>query len=183
MIILRKEDLCDQAGMERAFRQYFVDAKRQYDGTFNQMLEAELYECSFADSTVTLCLTPKPWMSNPMEILHGGVAASVLDMTMGLLCRYCSGGYMTPTVGMDVQFLRPGPLDRRLFIRAELTKRGLSVCHATGAMWAEGAEDKLIATSSGVYFVTQRVRTAAGQTIGLTDAQVVGGAKEGEKTT
>ncbi len=154
MIILKPEDLRDQAGMERAFRGYFVDAAEAYDGTFNVMLACELAACSYEHSSVTLCLTPKPWMANPMEILHGGITASLLDMTMGLLCRYCSGGHMTPTVSMDVQYLRPGPLDKRLYIRADLTKRGFSVCYATGRMWAEDpGEDKPIATSSGAYFV------------------------------
>ena len=154
MIVLKKEDLNDQAGMERAFQGYFVEAERGFDGTFNVMLDAKLVACDFEESTVVLALDPKPWMANPMNILHGGVTASFLDMTMGLLCRYCSGGRMTPTISMNVSYLRSGPLDRRLFVRAELTKRGLSVCCATGRMWAEGAEDKPIATSSGSYFVT-----------------------------
>lgn len=155
MIVLKQEDLGDQAGMERAFRSYFIDAAREYDGTFNVMLRCGLCECSYEESTVVLCLDPQSWMANPMGILHGGVTASLLDMTMGLLCRYCSGGRMTPTISMDVQYLRSGPLDRRLYIRAELTKRGMGVCYATGSMWAEGAREKLLATSSGAYYVTK----------------------------
>ena len=159
MIVLRKEDLRDQAGMERAFREYFVLAKQQFDGQFNNMLEAELAFCDHAERFVVLAMEPKPWMCNPMGILHGGITASVLDMTMGLLCRYCSGGYMTPTVSMDVQYLRAGPLDRRLYIRADLTKAGRSVCYATGRLWAEGEEKRPIATSSGAYFVAQPPET------------------------
>jgi len=153
MIVLKKEDLRDQAGMERAFRGYFVDAAREFAGQFNTMLGTELYSCDFGKSSVILTMDPKPWMGNPMGILHGGVTASVLDMTMGLLCRYVSGGNMTPTISMDVSYLRSGPLDRRLYIRADLTKRGMSICYATGALWAEGEEDRLIATSSGSYYV------------------------------
>ena len=153
MILLRQEDLHDQAGMERAFRGYFVDAAREFKGQFNTMLGTELHACDYEAGRVILCLDPKPWMGNPMGILHGGVTASVLDMTMGLLCRYCSGGYMTPTVSMNVDFLRSGSLDKRLFIRAELTKRGMSVCYAQGRLWAEGEEDRLIATASASYYV------------------------------
>ena len=156
MIVLNKEDLNDQAGMERAFRGYFVDAARVFDGQFNTMLGTELYSCDFETSTVTLVMDPKPWMGNPMGILHGGVTASVLDMTMGLLCRYCSGGNMTPTVNMNVSYLRSGPLDKRLYIRADLTKRGMTICYASGSIWAEGAEDKPIATSTGAYYVVSR---------------------------
>ena len=155
MIVLKKEDLHDQAGMERSFRGYFVDAAREYDGQFNCMLAPALYGCDYEKSTLTLVMEPKPWMGNPMGILHGGVTASVLDMAMGLLCRYCSGGYMTPTISMDVQFLRSGPLDKRLFIRAELTKRGLGICYAISSLWAEGGEDRRIATASASYYVLE----------------------------
>ena len=158
MISLRKEDLNDQAGMERAFRGYFTDAARLYDGQFNNMLGAEFFDCDFEKSTVTLTMEPKPWMGNPMDILHGGISASILDMTMGLLCRYCSGGSMTPTVNMNVQYLRSGGLEKRLFIKAELTKRGFTFCYAAGAMWAEGMEDKPIATATGAYFVTGKTK-------------------------
>ncbi len=153
MIVLKKEDLGDQAGMERAFRGYFREAAVQFAGQFNTMLGTELADCDYERSTVTLVMEPKPWMGNPMGILHGGVTASVLDMTMGLLCRYCSGGHMTPTVNMNVSYLRSGSLDKRLFIKAELTKRGLTICYASGVLWAEGGEDKPIATSTGAYFV------------------------------
>ena len=157
MIVLKKEDLNSQEGMERAFRGYFVEAKRQFEGQFNTMLGTELEACSYEKQTVTLTMAPQPWMGNPMGILHGGVTASVLDMTMGLLCRYFSGGYMTPTVSMNVQYLRAGSLDRRLYIRAELTKRGMGVCYALGRLWEEGAEDRLLATSSGAYYVTKHI--------------------------
>ena len=156
MILLRKEDLHDQAGMERAFRGYFVDAAREFKGQFNTMLGTELHACDYEAGRVILCLDPKPWMGNPMGILHGGVTASLLDMTMGLLCRYYSGGAMTPTISMNVQYLHAGSLDRRLYVEAELTKCGFSICYAAGRMWAVGNEERLIATSSGSYYVTQR---------------------------
>ena len=156
MIVLNPEDLKDQAGMERALRGYFADAAREYDGQFNAMLRPALFECDYQNNTATLYVDPKPWMGNPLGILHGGVSASILDMSMGLLCRYYSGGYMTPTIHLDVNYLRPGALDRRLYIRAELTKAGLSVCYASAALWAEGSEDRLIATASGAYYASHR---------------------------
>ncbi len=161
MIVLPPEDLTSQEGMERALRRYFSDAKREFDGQFNTMLGPEFRSCSFEKKTVTLSLRPQPWMGNPLSVLHGGVTASLLDMAMGLLCRYFSGGYMTPTVSMGVQYLRAGSLDRTLIIRAELTKRGLSICYAEGRLWEEGAEDRLIATASGAYYVANPPRPQA----------------------
>lgn len=156
MIVLEKEDLKDQAGMERAFRQYFDYVKQNCDGTYNAMLGAELYSCDYEKKTLTLAMESQSWMTNPSEMLHGGVTASILDMTMGLLCRYCSGGYMTPTISMEVSYLNPGPLHKTLYIRAEVTKAGFTVCHAAGSIWAEGGEDRPIATAAGAYYVTRK---------------------------
>ena len=156
MIVLNREDLNDQAGMERALRGYFEKAAVEFAGSFNVLLGAELSSCDFENSAIVLTVEPKPWMRNPIANLHGGVTATLLDMTMGMLCRYCSGGYMTPTISLNVDYLRPGSVDDRLYIRAELTKRGRSICHASGLLWAEGAADKPIAAASGTYFVTKQ---------------------------
>lgn len=158
MIVLRKEDLGSQAGMERAFRWYFENVNDDPDcrGTFNTMLNVRYDSCDYARQTLLVRMDGKPWMANPSQMLHGGVTASVLDMVMGLLCRYCTGGYMTPTIDMSVSYLRPAPIDRTLCIAAEVTHRGFSVCHAVGRLWAVGEENKLAATASGSYYVTHK---------------------------
>jgi uncharacterized protein (TIGR00369 family) len=156
MIVLAKEDLHSQEGMERAFHSYFAYVKEDCDGTFNNMLGAELVSCDYEGRTVLLKMDTKSWMTNPSDMLHGGVTASILDMTMGLLCRYFSGGYMTPTIDMSVSYLRPAPLNETLYIQAKVTKPGISVCHATGTAWPEGAPDKPVATSTGSYYVTHK---------------------------
>lgn len=158
MIVLLKEDLHDQAGMEHAFRWYFdnVGDDPQCRGTFNTMLNARFHSCSYEKSELVLAFRGQPWMGNPSGILHGGVTASTLDMAMGLLCRYCSGGYMTPTIDMSVSYLRPGPIDRTFYARAVVTKTGLNICHASSVLWAEGAPDRFLASASGSYYVTHR---------------------------
>ena len=156
MIILKKEDLHDQAGMERAFNNYFAYVKQNCDGTFNAMFNARLESCDYENRTVVLAVDTVNWMTNPNDMLHGGISASLLDFTMGLLCRYCSGGYMTPTVTMNVSYLRPGPIHKTVYIKAEVIHLGASVCNATGCLWAEGAPEKLIATSTGTYYVSAR---------------------------
>ena len=158
MIVLRKEDLYDGAGMARAFRWYFEHVGDDPDcaGTFNTMLDAKFETCDFEKKTLVISIEGRHWMANPSNMLHGGITASVLDMVMGLLCRYCSGGYMTPTIDMSVSYLRPAPIDKKLLIEAEVTRRGFNICHAVGRMWAEGTEDIILATSAGSYYVTHK---------------------------
>ena len=156
MIVMDKDDLKSQEGMERAFRAYFADMKQNHDGTFNGMLGAEFVSCDYEKKTVVVAMETKDWMTNPSNMVHGGVTASILDFTMGLLARYGTTGYMTPTISMEVSYLRPGPLDRRILVEAQISMAGFTVCHVTGKAWAEGAPEKLIATSAGAYYVTRR---------------------------
>lgn len=156
MIIFDKTDLKSQEGMEKALREYFLWIRRECDGTFNAMLGGELVSCDFEKKTILIAMDTKDWMTNPSQIVHGGVTASILDFTMGLLARFCTTGYMTPTISMNVEYLRPMPLKKRILVEAAVTMAGFSVCHVTARTWAEDAPEKIIATSSGAYYVTRR---------------------------
>lgn len=155
MIYLDKNDLKSQEGMERAFAGYFADVRRSCDGTFNAMLDASLERCDYAGKSLTLRMELKGWMTNPGGILHGGVSASAMDLTMGLLCRYFGGGVMTPTVSMEVSYQHPGVIGGQLLIRADLTSCGFHLCHAASRAWMEGGEDRTVCTASGVYFISR----------------------------
>lgn len=156
MIILRDEDLGSQTGMERAMKGYFADVQTQCAGTLNAMLDAKFLSCDWKKRVLILQAETKPWMANPGGILHGGITAAYLDLVMGLLCRYCGGGYMTPTLHMDVSYLRAGSLDDTLCIRAEVTKLGATVCYAVGSIYSKDRPDRLIATATGSYYVTRQ---------------------------
>lgn len=156
MIIFDKADLKSQAGMEKAFRDYFRWMREECDGTYNAMLNPRFISCDYNKKSVLIAMDTQNWMTNPSQIVHGGVTASILDFAMGLLARCSTTGYMTPTVSMDVSYLRPVPLEKTVFVEAQITMAGFSVCHVTAKVWVEGAEDKPVATSTGVYYVTRR---------------------------
>ncbi len=156
MIIFDKADLKSQAGMEKAFGDYFRWMRAECDGTYNAMLNARFVSCDYEQKTARIAMDTQPWMTNPSQMVHGGVTASILDFTMGILARYCTTGYMTPTISMEVSYLRPMPLEKTIFVEARITMAGFSVCHVTATAWTEGGENKPIATASGVYHVTRR---------------------------
>ena len=156
MVLMDRDHLHSQEGMERAFRVYFEDVKEQCGDTFNAMLGAEFHSCDYANKSLVLRTVLQPWMSNPSGMLHGGVTASLMDLTMGLLCRYYGGGVMTPTVSMEVSYLRPGVIGQSMLVRADMTMTGFTLCHATGSAWMEGAEHEPVCTSTGVYYVSRK---------------------------
>lgn len=155
MIRMKEEDLNDQSGMIRAFRQYFQDVKAECGDTLNAMLDPQLYSCDWEKRSVVISAETKPWMANPGGIAHGGITAAYLDLVMGLLCRYFSNGHMTVSIHMDVTYLRPVPLGKKLCIGAKLTKAGNSICFVEGSLWLEENPEELLATAGGAYSVAK----------------------------
>jgi acyl-coenzyme A thioesterase PaaI-like protein len=82
--------------------------------------------------------------------MQGGVIGAMLDFTAGCLSVYQTDS-MALTVSMQVSYLRPGPLDGNLIVRASSTKAGRTLCHDFVECWCEGHEGKTVATANIVY--------------------------------
>lgn len=156
MIQMNKTDLNSQEGMERALREYLDRLTDNGDGTFNGMVAAALDRCDYEKRTLVLRVQTQSWMENPNGVLHGGVSAAILDIAMGTLARYFTGGGMTPTVSMSVNYLRPVPVGAVIYLRAELPMRGFTLCHASCRMWVEGQPDRSLCTATGVYYAASK---------------------------
>lgn len=153
MIDFRKEDLNDEEGMRRAYAYYEEQIRSVYADTFNGMLGARLQSCDYEGKEVTFVMDPAPWMANPNGVMHGGVTASFLDFSMGIVSRYFAGGHLTPTVSMNVNYLRPVALDKPLYCRACVKMNGFHLSAVTAELWAEGEREHLSATAEGSYYV------------------------------
>lgn len=158
MIWMDKADLGSQAGMEHAMEAYFSSLAAGGDGTFNGMVGAMPERCSYEERTLTLRVDTQTWMENPNGVLHGGVSAAILDIAMGALCRYFSGGGMTPTVSMSVSYLRPAPVGVPVYVTARLPMRGHTLCHASGRIWAGDAPDETLCSATAVYHTGRQER-------------------------
>ena len=55
----------------------------------NDMLAPTLIACSAEEQTLELSFHVRGWMCNPKGTLHGGMMATMMDMTMGMHTRYC----------------------------------------------------------------------------------------------
>ena len=111
-----------QAYMERLFTaacQNDVGTRR-----VNDMLAPRFFACDAAAKSLTLEFPPQDWMLNSKSTLHGGVISTALDMTMGILSRYCKGVEDVSTVTLNVHFLRAGLEGRAFRVRAQAEKIG-----------------------------------------------------------
>lgn len=73
-------------------------------------------------------------MGNPVGNLHGGVIATIFDHGLGAAGACFSGGGFTPTVALNVEYLRPVPVGERLYVHAVVTKSGRTLIHVCGEL-------------------------------------------------
>ena len=90
------------------------------------------------------------WMTNPGGVMHGGIICTLMDTAMGSIAG-CVVGHMTPSVSMDVQFVRPVTLDQPVCIRVQAASIGGTLAYMSGTMW-QASEDRPCVTANGTYF-------------------------------
>ena len=117
-------------------------------------LTAELICCDDATRTLELAFETEPWMTNPMGMVHGGVAAILLDNGMGVAC-HALYKRPNPTITMSINYLRPIPLNATVIVRARVTSFGRTVSHTSAELYLADRPDRILATATGVYSTKQ----------------------------
>lgn len=109
-----------------------------------------LLGCDGPAGSLVLGYETKPWMANIWGVVHGGVAATLVDTCMGITCGI-QCGFICPTISMTVNYARPVPLNARVEVRTRTVRCGAT----SGQMYAEvypaGRPDQLLVTASGAY--------------------------------
>lgn len=150
------QDRAQQTRMEKIICSA-IDEVGENKNAMVGMMGLQFISCDWDRKSLTLALDPAPWMANPMGIMHGGLIASAMDSAMGTLSYFYAGsGKRTPTVTMQTSYLRPVPLDHKIYIRARLSSAGRTLIHLTCELWADREDGRLCATSTGAYFCTEK---------------------------
>ncbi len=106
--------------------------------------------CDGEQLQLELCYDTKPWMSNPMGVVHGGVIAILLDNSMGTLCScLCHKG--TPTISMTLNYPRPVPLNATVHVRAHMLVFGRTSSQLTAQLFLPEEPERVLAYATGVY--------------------------------
>jgi len=137
-------------------RDHFESVLGSYEQVFEKFFLAKLIGLEFeylpleaadADKEVSrLTFTVNEMLMNPQGTLHGGIMATVMDISMGHLLRKTIGPGIT--VEMNTQFLRAAPpgLARA---EARFVKKGRSLSFMESRLW--GADDKLAALTTATW--------------------------------
>ena len=116
----------------------------------NLHLCPRLVTCDGPSLTVELEHDTKPWMANPMGIVHGGVLATILDTAMGLTCR-CLYDHFTPTISMNITYSRPVPLQETIRLRVEVLLAGSTTAQLQSQIYLPSQPHRILVSATGVY--------------------------------
>ena len=125
---------------EALARAAFDEAVRTQSPGFGTFFLARLLglEISYGEADdCTVRLAVKDFMYNPQGSLHGGIIATVLDISMGHLLQHSAGVGMT--LQMNTQYIKPAR-DGVVQARATFLRKGRSITYLESRMTdAEGA--------------------------------------------
>ena len=110
-------------------------------------LESEYLE----DGSYRFQVPITPFMLNGLKIVHGGISATLADVTMGSLARRVTGKKVV-TVEMNVHYLAPGK-GKTLISTSRLLRKGKQLCVCECLITNEKG-DKVL-SASGTFFILQ----------------------------
>ena len=117
----------------------------------HEMMKKSFVDCSEKERWITLSYEVEEWEQNPIGTMHGGLIATAIDSTCGILVRYLSGTLRTPTVSMTINYLATVPVGERLLVTARAVKVGRSLVNLCAEAVLESSK-KTAATATAVFF-------------------------------
>jgi uncharacterized protein (TIGR00369 family) len=128
-----------------------LDVVNTQPSGFMAHLHLRLVDCDPNLRSAHFTFSVDPWGKNPAEILHGGMTASLFDMVMGITGHALSDAPFTPTVQLQVQYLKPVPLNVTLHFEVKITSVTRTLITATSEAWVEDDRSAIVATASATY--------------------------------
>lgn len=123
-------------------------------GALGTIMKPRFESFDLEKTTLVCSFLTEDWSRNPNGVVHGGIISAMLDTIMGTMSVWHSGK-PTPTVMLQISYIRPVPLKKRIYVRANITNAGRTLVHTTSEAWLEGSPEKIVATAVGSYFVTE----------------------------
>lgn len=93
--------------VERKLRMIAEEVQDTEEAKMNAMLAPEPISCDIDTQTSRIRYIAKEWEQNHRGELHGGVVASMFDVSMGMSVLAFSDHDSVATADLDVSFIRP----------------------------------------------------------------------------
>lgn len=95
-----------QEQLEKQFK-VIEDFFRERDTSLSSKLSPEAVSCDFEKGTALIRYRKKEWEKNHRGEMHGGVAATMFDVAMGMTVSAFAGGENVTTTDISVSYIRP----------------------------------------------------------------------------
>lgn len=148
--IAAMDDLQKQAYMERVLREA-CRADTVHPRILDK-LSPVFVSCNAAAQEACVRFFVEDWMCNVKGTLHGGMIATMLDNSMGLLTRALYGdGAQISTISLNVSYLRPVLPGAAVTVTVRAEKFGRNIAFLYAALHTQ--EGKPAATANGTFTV------------------------------
>ena len=115
-------------------------------------LRPEFVSCDAQAQTLSIRFFVEDWMCNVKGTLHGGMIATMLDNSMGLLTRaFYGNGDKVSTINLNIQYLRPVLPEQRVTVTVRAEKLGRNIAFLYAALHTQ--DEKPAAAASGTFNV------------------------------
>jgi len=140
----------DQQKFEQKLIKFETDMNGRWAHQLCGMMKPYIVNHSFQDMSLEMGFPAQSWEENPGGVIHGGAMASMIDTCSGVLCGALAGR-LTPTISLQLNYLRPAPADGQIIVGAQVTMLGHSIIYVSSRAWDSRNPDKLLATAEATY--------------------------------
>ncbi|KIR01929.1 hypothetical protein P261_00743 [Lachnospiraceae bacterium TWA4] len=130
------------------FLQKITTGHNRIENVFN----FEVMDVNIEEKTAIFEYEITEFMLNAFGCLHGGITATILDRSMGLLCSYLLNGQFTPTINLSVNYLLPIQKEDKAVVHVRIERLGRHVCSTTASVYLKSTNE-CAATATGNFSV------------------------------
>ncbi|WHY68593.1 PaaI family thioesterase [Neobacillus sp. SuZ13] len=141
-------DLNSIAYLLSGFKQKISQNRSTYIDGILQM------ERKFEENTCEITIPIHPILNNNLDIVHGGITATVLDTAMGSLANYyLPKGFGAVTNQLNIHYIAPG-IGETLRCKAEIVHKGSKTMVISGEAYR--SDGKKMAYATGTFFIISK---------------------------
>lgn len=144
--------LISTAQLKQNILSWMTKVRREKPASFVGSFPIVLDSCDADKQEICLRLHTTDFMENPWGVTHGGMLALAADWAMGIAARTILNQNQTPTVSMQMDYLRPVPLHTDLILRVRVLSAGKNLTRIRVEGFLDGTE-KILVTATGTYFL------------------------------
>lgn len=131
--------------------------EKKIDKTNLQYIDGLLHMDRVIDKEKKTCIITvpiNPLLNNSLDIVHGGITATILDTAMGSLAiSLLPDGYAAVTNQLNIHYIAPG-IGNTLRCKAEVIHQGSKTFVISGEVYR--SDGKKIAYATGTFFTIQK---------------------------